>query len=116
MLSDNIVERLDDGKLMLRFSKEYYLREAIFAAAYKFTDKCAVKIEPVGEVHIGVILEERVGLEEEALKKIAMDFANEALDQQVRLDLEARNGRIRELIVRHAFSPISDLESEINDN
>jgi len=43
----------------------------------------------------------------ESLEEDARTFCNEVLDQQVRLDLEARYGNIRELIVRQAFSPVS---------
>ncbi len=113
-MQDKIINQIEDGKLLLKLSKEYYLREAVFETAYKFTDKCTILIEPVGDVHIGVFFEPKREMSLEDLNTIAMAFTNEVLDQQVRLDLEARNGRIRELIVRHAFSPVADLESEIN--
>lgn len=111
---DGIVKQLEDGKLLLKLSKEFYLPEAVFATAYKFTDKCTILIEPVGDVHIGVFFEPKGEDEKASLETVANQFTNEVLDQQVRLDLEARNGRIRELIVRHAFSPVANIESEID--
>ena len=48
------------------------------------------------------------------LKKTAEQFCNEAIDQQLRLDIEKKYGNVRELIVRHAFSPIKNIDEEIN--
>lgn len=110
---DSIVKQVEEDRLLLKLSKEFYLREAVFASAYKFTDKCTILIEPVGEEHIGVFFESRTN-DSSDLDLIAKDFTNEVLDQQVRLDLEARNGRLRELIVRHAFTPIADIEREFD--
>jgi len=35
------------------------------------------------------------------------------VDQQLRLDLERRYGGLRQLIVQHAFSPLSHLKQEV---
>ena len=39
-------------------------------------------------------------------------FSNEVIDQQLRLDLEKRYGQVRELIIKHAFSPLENLKAE----
>ena len=48
------------------------------------------------------------------LENVALDFCNEVLDQQVRLDLERSYGPLRELIVKKAFSPISITKDDIS--
>lgn len=95
--------------MLLRLSKKFYEREAVFLAAYKFTNKCAVLIEPIENDYVGVFFETKAGCTSKDLKLICTNFCNEVLDQQVRLDLEKRFGDLRKLIVQHAFQPIEKL-------
>ena len=109
----DIIKVLECDKMLLQLRKKYYEKEAVFAAANRFTSNCTILIEPVGEEYVGVYFEP---LKESNidLEKIAFDFCNEVLDQQVRLDLERKYGEIKKLIVQHAFSPLADLKKEIN--
>lgn len=105
-LARGIVSQQADGRMALVLAKEMYQKEAIFQAAYKFTDVCYIVIEPADYKHVGVYFQ----LKPDAggdLEVISLDFCNEVLDQQVRLDLERSYGTLRDLIVRQAFSPIS---------
>jgi len=110
----DIITQLEDGKLLLVLSKALYEKDAIFAAAYKFTDKCVVHIEPVEDNAVGVYFYTKDDSKKPDLKKIAEAFCNEVLDQQLRLDIEKRYGNIRDLIVEQAFAPISNLKDKIN--
>jgi His-Xaa-Ser system protein HxsD len=110
-----IVSELDDGQLCLTLSKDFYQPEAIRAATYRFTDVCHVLIQPSGDEEILVILETKPDHTVD-LNLIAKEYADEVLDQQVRLDLECRYGEIRKLIVKQAFAPIADLKTEIGQN
>ena len=110
-----IFTKLDGGRLLLTLGKEIYQKEAIMAAAYKITDSCTVLIRPSGEGEVEVILEPKAEQTIQDLEKIASEFCNDVLDQQIRLDLEKRYGRIRELIVKHAFSPIKDLTESLDE-
>lgn len=112
-MAKGIISKTEDGKLLLTLSKEYFLREAVFAAAHKYSNICKVEIFPVGEYEVGVWLSLKEGVREEELHSIAEEFSNELIDQQIRLDLDKRNGRIRELIVKHAFAPLDNIEAEV---
>lgn len=104
-----IFRKIDSTRLAVDLDKEIYEREAIMAAAYKITDLCTVLIRPSEEKDVEVIFEPKAEGTTQNLEKVLSEFCNEVLDQQIRLDLEKRYGKIRELVVRHAFSPIKDL-------
>ena len=110
-----IFTKLDGGKLILALIKEIYQKYAIMAAAYKITGLCTALIRPSGEGEVEVIFEPKENGIIQDLEKIASEFCNDLLDQQIRLDLEKRNGKIRELIVKHAFSPIEDLTKALDE-
>ncbi len=105
-LSRGILSEEADGRMGLVLSKELYQKEAVFQAAHKYTDSCHIIIEPADDKNVGVYFQFKPGAEGN-LKTIALDFCNEVLDQQIRLDLEREYGHIREMIVRQAFAPIS---------
>ncbi len=109
-----IVSHISENKMLLKLNKEIYEKDAVLAAAYKFTNKCSILIEPFDEYTVAVYFERENGKID--LKLISKQFCNEVLDQQVRLDVERRYGNIRELIYRQAFSPIKDLEKDIEYN
>lgn len=111
-MPQGIISKTEDGKLLLTLAKEYYLREAVFAVTHKFSGVCGVEVFPVGEYEVGVWLTPKANMKDEELQDIARAFSEELVDQQVRLDLEKRNGHIRALIVKHAFSPLDNLETE----
>lgn len=107
-----IINKEKNNQVTVSLSKKFYQKEAVFAAAYKFTDICTIKIEPIDEYHVGVYLEPKENVKIN-IERVAERLCNEALDQQVRLDLEKRFGNIRDLIVEHAFSPIKNIKSKI---
>ena len=109
----DVVIEVEKGKLLVELSKEMYEKLAVFAAAYKFTDRCTVLVEPVSQHTVGVYFKKKSDSNDGKLMEIAEQFCNEVLDQQLRLDLEKQYGNIRELIVEHAFSPISDIKNKV---
>lgn len=111
-----ITTRLEDGGFLVELDKEFYEKDAVFVAAYKFTEKCTVLIAPVGETKVGVTIKSKKGDSDTELEKLAEDFCNEVLDQQIRLDLERRYGRIREIIVQHAFAPFNNLKKVLDQS
>jgi His-Xaa-Ser system protein HxsD len=92
----------DNGKVVL--SKEFFEREAVFAAASKFTDRYYVGIQPVGEYDFEVSMHPKKA--EDADADIVKIFCNELIGQQVRQDLQNRFGKLREMIVEQAFYPL----------
>jgi His-Xaa-Ser system protein HxsD len=97
--------KIDEEKFLLKLSEKLYEKPAVMAAAYKFTDKCVILIEPVEEGYVGVFFQAKNNENPDMIPDIINDFCNEVLDQQVRLDLEKRYGGLRDTIVKHAFQP-----------
>jgi len=108
-----VISTVEGGKQLLTLTKDYYLREAVFAATHKFSGICGIEIFPVDEYAVGVWLTPKKDMTDDELNRIAQDLSEELVDQQIRLDLEKRNGWIRELIVKQAFSPLDNLEAEV---
>ena len=108
----DIIIQENENKLLVLLSKNLYEKEAVFAAAYKYTNTSTILIEPYDESSVAVYFtrKEKVDI---GLNEIALNFCNEVLDQQVRLDLEKRYGNIKELIYEHAFSPIKNIKDNI---
>ena len=73
----------------------------------------SVMMTGIEDYYITLTLEPKINQSMIELESAVSDFCNEVLDQQIRLNLEKRNGRIRELIVEHAFSPLADLKSRL---
>lgn len=113
---------IEEGKIRVSLYRLFFQREAVSAAALKMTDRFFIEMKSIDSERIGIMLEPKGGtssemrLSADVLKEAAKAFCNEVLDQQVRLDLEKRYGKIREMIVRQAFAPITldELSKELN--
>jgi len=103
-----------DQDLVITLDKAFYEKAAIFQAAYKFTGRCRVDIRPRDNNTVVVTLSIE-GAQHGDRENLLTDFCNEVIDQQLRLDLEKRYGRLREIIYEHAFSPISNLEERVKN-
>jgi His-Xaa-Ser system protein HxsD len=113
---------IKDGKASILLYRLFFQREAVLAAAQKMTDQFFIEIKSMDSEKAEITLEPKGGtsiekrMNESELEGAAKILCNEVLDQQVRLDLEQRYGRIREMIVRQAFAPITldELSKELN--
>ena len=108
---DGILKRFEKKALTLEVNKELYQKEAILFAAHKFINRCFITIEPSSEKYINVLF--RPKDENLQLDDFALEFCNELLDQQVRLNVEKSYGNIRDLIVKQAFWPVENIQNEI---
>jgi His-Xaa-Ser system protein HxsD len=97
--------KVDKEKLLVKLSKQFYEKHAVFSAAYKFTNKCFILIEPLEDNYVGVFFQPKQGESPEMLSLLLHEYCNEVLDQQLRLDLEKRYGNLRDTLVKHAFLP-----------
>lgn len=81
-----------------------YVKEALVAACYKFTDRFYVHQQTDGDT-VKVLFESKDGntITEETVKQ----FCNELIDQQVRFNTNQQFGHIRDLIVEEAFKPVN---------
>ena len=102
---------IDEGKICVYLYRAFFQREAVSAAAQKMTGCYYIEMKSLDSERVVIYLEPKskaLGTSDiEPLEAAAKVFCNEVLDQQVRLDLEKRYGKIRELIVRQAFSPVT---------
>lgn len=107
---------MEKPRIAISISKNIYEKDAILAAIYALSGRYSGSIEPVLDGFVDVILEPLVGNKYEDfdyLERIKQCFQNELIDQQLRLDLEKKHGSLRDLIVRQAFSPLENLENEV---
>lgn len=105
--------QIENGKIFLTLSKQFFERSAIYAASYEMTDKYSIMIKPASEREISIILEPKKDQSVHEMETAIFDFYDKVLDHQIRLDLEKQYGKLRELIVEHAFSPLSDLKNKL---
>ena len=90
--------------------KEFYEKDAVMMAANKFSDKCYIKIDALENQYVGVWFKLKYEVNTEVVQKMLAEFCNEALEIQIRLDLEKRFGNLREIIYRKAFSPVGGIQ------
>jgi len=105
-------EEKEDKILKINVNKTIYEKGAVLSAAYTLSGTCGIRIESESGDFFNVIIEQLGHKKETNLKEIVHKFNNELTDQQLRLDLEKRFGCLRELIVKHAFSPLENLKAE----
>ena len=108
VFSDYIFES-DSGCANITLSTLVYTPEVIHSATYPFTQRYQILITPNADDSVVVIFQTK-----EAGTDVIEDlkeYANSLIDYQVRFQLNQANGKIRDLIVAHAFSPL-DLQKE----
>ena len=102
---------LDSGEGMLViFDSSVYRLSAIKKAAYRYGDRCHFLIRTTSEGRI----EADVRAKDKAadINQLALDFANEALDQDLREQILAETEGIRNLLIAHSFSRTSLIDAE----
>ena len=99
--------------IKILLSNSVYNKKAILAANYALSGLCAGHIQLETDGTYCVTLEPLANDNELNPKEFEQLFLNELTDQQLRLNLEEKCGPLRELIVRHAFSPLENLEKEV---
>jgi His-Xaa-Ser system protein HxsD len=102
-----ILKYIEGDKLLLSVQNSIYEAEAILNTSYKFTDSCYInieKLEMVTEIYF------QVKSESVDLENIALNFGNELIDQQIRINTGREFKVIREELVKKAFSSINKYE------
>jgi His-Xaa-Ser system protein HxsD len=112
---DPTIIRREGGVFEVLISKCYYQKEAVFAAAHSLTDTYRVHIKPAENEKVKIILVPMIE-GSKANNQDAINFLmNRLIDEQVRLDLEKVYGKIRELIIEHAFFPLENLRAKVRE-
>lgn len=97
------------------FDAEVYKMEAVTAAAYGHAGTYGMQIKIKGQgIEVAFIPKDLV--DADTLRRDMLEFMNDALDEQLRLQLERKTGRLREIIVEHAFKPFENLREKISEN
>lgn len=99
------------GRANINISSHIYAKEAITVASYPFTLKYHILITPNTEGSLTVIFEAKNDAVTDVIEDLK-DFVTSLVDHQIRYQLDQVNGKIRDLIVAHAFSPL-DLQKEV---
>src|SRR5262245_37549530 len=95
-----------DGDRQLTVDLSLYGPEAVFRACYAFTDRCYLFLREDGPGKVVVAFRKRQS--PQTLDVLISEFANELVNQRVRVHLAGETKTIREMIVAQAFSE-SDL-------
>ena len=107
----NLVKNLNGNTLVIEIAERIFKKDAVLLACHKFMDKYHIQVEKKSDEVITVFLTPKQGNID--VDSVTSNFSNELLDQQVRLDTEKSCGNIRDLIVKQAFQPIENIQSEI---
>lgn len=110
-LSDYLCD-LGQGRGNVTVDITIYSIEAINAAAYPFLKNYHILVTPDAILGSVVVLFEAKA-DGSDIMAVLKEYCNSLLDNQLRVYLESSNGKIRDLIVAHAFSPL-DLQKETN--
>jgi His-Xaa-Ser system protein HxsD len=99
---------VENGILKIEVDQTLYSRECVLRTAYWFTDRCYVFITRSVTNTLLVSLKAKAPTldqpSSEPLELVAGEFCNSLLEHQLRQDIEAQTGKIRELIVAKALS------------
>ena len=114
-MSDNLEELVfshDDRRVSFVLDENVYARDAVYGAAYLFVDRCWVFLSRPSAEEIEVRLTSRdAAVSEEELRELAGEFANELLNQAVRVQVGEQTAQIREYYLARAFFTDSNQSS-----
>lgn len=113
---------LEDGRrVALHVDEELYPLDAIYGAAYLFVDRCWVFLQRAGDRLVEVRLKPKGETTPGALEGLAGEFANELLNQVLRVRIGDSTRKIREYYMARAFfststqSSIDQLLAELDE-
>ena len=88
-----ILRKIEDNKLLLSIPISLYEKEAILNTTYKYTNLCYINIESIDKFYEIYFQSKN---QDANLEIIALEFGNELIDQQVRLNTGREIKTIRE--------------------
>lgn len=93
--------------MVILVDKSLFSREAVLATVYRFSGDYNVSVESSNDSEDKYAINITRKDQKEIDAEFEQGFIRELTDQQVRLDIEARFGHIRDLIVEEAFKPVT---------
>lgn len=94
---------LGEREVQFRIDETLYALDAIYGAAYLFIDRCYVFLTRPADKCVGVRLRTREASTEQQLEALAGEFANELLNQVLRLRISESTLTIRDYYMARAF-------------
>ena len=105
--------QVDGDGLITRVDLGIYSMSALLRVAYRFTDRCYLHLERDG---FSVYVRFRAKASAPPLDQIAGEFCNELLDQTLREIVAQESEPVRNLVLAHALSRTSFVDSERESN
>ena len=99
LLEYNLTER----QVSFAVEDELFPLDAVYGAAYLFVDRCWVFLTRPSEGQVGVHLKTKEDADEPTLEALAGEFANELLNQALRVRVGESTATLREYYMARAF-------------
>jgi His-Xaa-Ser system protein HxsD len=99
-----------DGSFVVEFDRNVYKLSAVKKAAYKYGSLFHIVIEETREATVVSLKPTATCRDSE---EAAGQFCNEVLDQELREEIAAETKGVRDLLLAHAFSKTSLIDSEM---
>jgi His-Xaa-Ser system protein HxsD len=93
----------DGRRVSFTLDETLYPRDAIYGAAYLFVDRCFLFLSRPDDANVEVRLKPKQEGDKAALEGLAGEFANELLNQVVRIRVGESTAQIREYYMAKAF-------------
>lgn len=100
---EELVYTTDGRRVSFVLDESIYPRDAVYGAAYLFVDRSYLFLSRPGEDRIEVRLKPKDEADATSLEALAGEFANELLNQVVRLRVGESTAQIREYYMAKAF-------------
>lgn len=102
---DDFEFQIDEREISFDLDEDLYPLDAIYGAAYLFLDRCYVFFTRPSDRKVRVRLRRQEPTTEAELEQLAGHFANELLNQVLRVRIGRSAGALREQVLARAFAP-----------
>ncbi len=100
---DELIYSTDGRRVSFTLDEAIYPRDAVYGAAYLFVDRAYVFLTRPADDRIEVRLKPKEESDKAGLEKLAGEYANELLNQVVRVRVGESTAQIREYYMAKAF-------------
>jgi His-Xaa-Ser system protein HxsD len=94
---------ITDRQVSFNVSEDLFVIDAVYGAAYLFVDRCWLFMSRPSDGVIGVHLKTKEDTDEAGLEALAGEFANELLNQAIRVQIADSTATLREYTMARAF-------------
>ncbi len=102
-LSDLIQVDVDKNMVAVAVNAEMYPLDVIYGASFVYVDRAFVLLDKINDTRVSVTMTAREKSDEEALRSLGGELANELLTQALRETIAKKTQKIRELVINRAL-------------